>query len=424
MAKFSKRAVLFSAIVMGLAMACGGQASWALSPATPPKPAVAQNLVKPSKGPVILVSIDGFRADYLTLGISPNLSALAKTGASGPMYPSFPSLTFPNHYTLVTGLRPDHHGLVNNSMKDPARPDVVFKLSDRKQVSDRFWWDGGTPFWVTAEQHGVKVATMFWPGSEADIHGVRPSYWLPFNEKMPGADRVDQVLAWLDLPEAERPKALTLYFDTVDHAGHDFGPKSLEVRAAIRDVDASIGRLLAGLKTRKVEANLIVVADHGMTDVSEDRVIQLDETLPKDQFRLVTSGASALVEPVTGDVASLDPLLGDYPHHSCWRKENIPAKYHYGTHPRISPVVCLAQEGWLISSGKKRTGYKAGAHGFDPYQKSMQALFIAHGPSFKKGVKLAPFDNVNVYSLTLGLLNLTPEPNDGDVTPFQSALAK
>jgi ectonucleotide pyrophosphatase/phosphodiesterase family protein 5 len=161
--------------------------------------------------PVILISIDGFRSDYLDRGITPNLSGLAKGGVRAAMRPSFPSLTFPNHYTLVTGLRPDHHGIVNNTMTDPERPGITFKLSDHQQVTDQFWWDDGIPFWVDAEKAGIKTATMFWPGSEADIHDVRPSNWVKFDQDMTGENRVQQILAWLDLPVEQRPTALTLY---------------------------------------------------------------------------------------------------------------------------------------------------------------------------------------------------------------------
>ncbi|HTN39967.1 MAG TPA: ectonucleotide pyrophosphatase/phosphodiesterase, partial [Asticcacaulis sp.] len=247
----------------------------------PPEP-----LTAPPSPRLILISIDGFRADYLKAGITPNLQALADGGASAAMRPSFPSLTFPNHYTLVTGLRPDHHGIVNNTMRDPQKPDVTFKLSNREAVADEFWWDDAKPLWVTAQAQGVKVATLFWPGSEAVNHGVRPTYWLPYDEAMPDDARVRQVLDWIDLPAAERPGAITLYYSQVDHQGHDFGPGSPEVDTALREVDASIGQLVEGLKTRGLygKVNIIVVADHGMAKHRPERFIRLVDLLPAGSY--------------------------------------------------------------------------------------------------------------------------------------------
>ena len=194
---------------------------------TPPGPA------KPA--PLLLVSIDGYRADYLQRGLSPALAALARDGVRTSMQPSFPSLTFPNHYTLVTGLRPDHHGIVNNTMYDIQLG--KFSLGNRKAVSDGRWWAQGTPLWETAERNGLRTATMFWPGSEADIHGRHPDYWKPYDGAVTPTQRVDQVLAWLDLPPGQRPTFLTLYFDAVDHAGHGHGPDSPQVDQALRETD-------------------------------------------------------------------------------------------------------------------------------------------------------------------------------------------
>lgn len=200
---------------------------------------------------VILVSIDGFRWDYLDRGVTPNLSELARSGARAErMIPSFPSLTFPNHFTLVTGLTPDRHGIVNNTFEDPAVPTGTFKLSNAAAVTNRVSWDQATPIWVTAERAGVRTATEFWPGSEADIQGVRPSLYSHFDASVPSSARVDQVLAWLDLPPRQQPRFLTLYFDIVDTAGHHHGPDSAEVNAAAAEVDTAIGKLVQGLRQR------------------------------------------------------------------------------------------------------------------------------------------------------------------------------
>ncbi|MBC7504491.1 MAG: alkaline phosphatase family protein, partial [Sandarakinorhabdus sp.] len=242
--------------------------------------------------PLILISVDGLRPDYLARGVTPNINALAASGVRARfMRPSFPSLTFPNHYTLVTGMRPDDHGIVNNNMEDPNIPETKFALSNRDAVSDRRWWDQAEPVWVTAEKAGVRTATMFWPGSEAPIHGVRPEQWMPFDGKLPNSDRIAQILTWVDEPK--RPSFMTLYFDSVDHDGHEFGPDAPQTTAAMAEVDARIGDLVAGLKARGVTANIVLVSDHGMANVSPDRVIRLDLTLPDDSFRTISVGAVA-----------------------------------------------------------------------------------------------------------------------------------
>jgi len=227
--------------------------------ARPPKPAPL----------TLLISIDAFRADYLDRGVTPNLSALAAGGARASMRPSFPSKTFPNHYALVTGLRPDRNGIVANNMTDEAIPGVKFAMSNDTAVKDRRWWDQAEPIWVTAEKAGIVTGTMFWPGSEADIHGVRPHYAPHFDIRVPSDDRVDQLLSWFDKPAAERPRFATLYFDAVDTAGHRSGPDSPGVNAAATVVDTAIGRLEAGLKARGIVANIVVVADHGMAATSD-----------------------------------------------------------------------------------------------------------------------------------------------------------
>lgn len=212
---------------------------------------------------VILISMDGFRADYLDRGITPNLSRLAADGARGAVRPSFPSKTYPNHYTLVTGLRPDRHGLVDNVMVDPLIPGVTFRLSDRTTVKDSRWWSDATPLWVTAERQGVIAASVFWPGSETAIQGAQPTYWLTFDQEVSAEARVDQVLAWLDLPVERRPGFISLYFDETDTAGHHDGPDSNGLNAAVAHTDAAIGRLTAGLAARSLAADLMITADHG-----------------------------------------------------------------------------------------------------------------------------------------------------------------
>jgi ectonucleotide pyrophosphatase/phosphodiesterase family member 5 len=395
---------LLLAMIALLIAACAPKAPLA----APPPPAA---LV-----PVILISVDGLRADYLRRGITPNISALAARGVTTPaMRPSFPTLTFPNHYTIVTGLRPDHHGLVNNNMDDPELG--RFAMSIRTAVEDARWWNGGEPIWVTAERAGIPTATMFWPGSETAVRGVRPRRWLPFDGAMPGAARVDQLLAWLD--ETPRPGLATLYFDTVDHDGHEYGPDSPQLNAAVADVDRQIGRLLDGLKARRIAANIVLVADHGMQQVSADQRILLGALIDPASIKLVAGGAVAAISPLPGHEAMVTAaLVKRHDHMQCWEKARLPARFHYGSHPRVPAIICLADPGWMIwltpPTPEQAARPLAGMHGYDPAHPSMAASFVAAGPAFRAGVVVPAFDNVDVHPLLLRLLGLPAMATDGN----------
>ena len=368
---------------------------------------------------LLLISIDGFRPDYLTPEATPTLAEIAHQGVQArSMRPSFPSLTFPNHYTLVTGRVPDHHGVVNNSMIDPDI-DQAFYLSSREAVENPRWWEGGDPIWNTARRAGLRSGTMFWPGSEAPIDGHHPHYWKTFDMNLPPQDRVAQVLAWLDLPAAQRPDFLTLYFDEVDHDAHLHGPQSPEALEAVRRTDAALAQLVEGLKRRGLweRINLVVVSDHGMAATRPDRIILLDDLLPAGSFELLNRGAVAGLAPRAGREAELDAALArPIEHAQCWKKERVPARFRFGSHPRIPPWVCLADEGWTILDRAQLARKKPnpGAHGYDPALPSMAAIFLAHGPDLRQGLTVDAFDNVDVYALLARLLRIAPAANDGD----------
>jgi len=372
----------------------------------------------PLRDPVILISIDGFRADYLDRGLTPTLAALAADGVrADAMKPSFPTLTFPNHYTLVTGLYPDHHGIVNNRMVDPKTGNVfVYKEADT--IADPAWW-GGEPLWVGVEKQGRHAATMFWPGSDVAIDGTRPSLWLHFDGKLTPDQRVDQLLRWADLGGDARPSFYTLYLEQVDHAGHDDGPDSPEVNAAMGEVDAALARLVDGLKARGLfdRANIVIVSDHGMTSAARDRQIFLDDVVNLDDAGYVTGGILAGMNPKPADAAAIErTILAPHAHMQCWRKSGVPARLHYGTNPRVPALLCLADDGWIITThddDAKRKHFSLGEHGYDNDDPTMRALFVAHGPAFKAGLRVPEFDNVDVYPLLAHLLAIKPAPNDG-----------
>lgn len=379
--------------------------------------------------PLLLVSIDGLRAaDVDTM---PVLKALGESGVRAEaMRPSYPSLTFPNHYTLVTGLRPDRHGIVHNSMVDPRLG--RFNLSKRDAVSDGRWW-GGEPIWVGAKKAGLRSATMFWPGSEAKIAGARPDCWQPYDESVTPVQRVEQALSWLDLPSSQRPAIITLYFDQVDHEEHGHGPDSTQAGAARAQTDAALAQLLEGLRARSLRerVNIIVVSDHGMASVPPDHVVLIEDMLPVDEVEVVSGGQVVSINPREGRETRFNReverrMLGRHDHYECWRKGKLPARWRYGTHPRIPAIVCQMDEGWDavtrdVAARRASAGVR-GSHGFDPALPSMQAAFVADGPAFRDGVRLPAFDNVDVYPLLAYLLGIVAAPNDGDIVPLLPAL--
>jgi predicted AlkP superfamily pyrophosphatase or phosphodiesterase len=351
----------------------------------------------------------------------PHLWQLVERGVHAAwMTPSFPSLTFPNHYTLVTGLQPDHHGIVHNSMQDAAISGG-FTMHNVQAVADGRWWDDGEPIWVTAERNGIVTATMFWPGSEAEIHAIRPHYWRPFNSALPINERVGQVLNWLDLPHPSRPRFITLYFDQVDHAEHLFGPDSVQRVAAMAQVDTGIGMLLDGLRRRGLSkrVDIVVVSDHGMAATSPDRVTFIEDLVDPSITNATTTGQLVGFVPKPGHETEVETqLLKLHPHVACYRKDATPPRWRYGTHRRIPPLLCQADEGWTMTHReeleKRRMKFDLGAHGFDNELPSMRATFIAAGPDIRHESNLPATRSVEVYPLLCALLGIPPRPNDAD----------
>ncbi|HRB12935.1 MAG TPA: ectonucleotide pyrophosphatase/phosphodiesterase [Vicinamibacteria bacterium] len=372
---------------------------------------------------VILISVDGFRADYLERLRPATLTRLAAQGVrSKGLIPQFPSKTFPNHYTLVTGLRVARHGIVSNNM---VAPDIKgrFTMANREVTKDPRWW-GGEPIWNTAERQGKVAGAMFWPGSETAINGRQPTYWLPFDDTMPHAARVARVLEWLDLPEGRRPSFLTLYFSDVDTAGHRYGPDSLEVREAVAKADRSIGELVAGVEARGLAArvNYVIVSDHGMAQLSRDRTIVLDDYLDPATVDVLDWSPVLALSPKDGNVDRVYAALkGRHKALEVYRNSEIPKAYGaLAGHPRVPAIMGIAREGWSIASRRDLARWNqaganspGGAHGYDPRKKSMLGLFIATGPGLRIGQVVKPFENIHVYDLMCALLGIDPAPNDG-----------
>ncbi len=369
--------------------------------------------------PLIVISIDGLRWDYLDLHEAPTLSRLADAGTHVKrLTPLFPTKTFPNHYSTVTGLYPSHHGIIANTMYDPVM-DATFSLSDRDAVETPDWW-GGEPIWVTAEQQGRTAATYFWPGSEAPIQGVRPSEWFRYDESVPGTTRVDQALEWLDRPAETRPDLITLYFSRVDTKGHYYGPRSDSVATALREVDGFIQRLLDGLAARGLAdaVNLMVTSDHGMSPTARDRTIVLDDYIDLDDVRLTARNPVAMMEPRSGvSVDSVVTALDRAPHLSAYRRGRLPDTLHFEGHRRIPSVIAVADDRWSLRTRRWMANNPdwdgGGTHGYDPRHETMHALLVAHGPAFRASTTVEQLSLLHLYELMCAVLDLEPAPNDG-----------
>jgi predicted AlkP superfamily pyrophosphatase or phosphodiesterase len=378
---------------------------------------LAASCTRPASAPIlILISFDGFRAVDIDRLPVPNLRALAARGVRAKsMIPSFPLLTFPNHYTLVTGLYPEHHGIVGNVIVDPSFPER-FTMS-AKTAKDPRWW-GGEPIWVTAIRQGRRAATMFWPGSEVAIGGVPPTITVPYDKKVPSADRVTQALAWLELPEDQRPSFVSLYFEEIDSASHDHGLDSREIIAAAEHLDAALGQLEAGVKRLGLDdrTTLVVVSDHGMAPLSKDRVIFLDDDIDISTVDIVEATALLELRPKDGDVDRLyRQLHGRHPQLAIYKREDTPDWLHYRDNPRIPSIIGIPYEGWAVMTHAQfDRKFDPATHGWDSSQPAMRSLFVAAGPAVRSGLVVEPFANVHVYDFLCAVLKLTPAPNDGN----------
>jgi predicted AlkP superfamily pyrophosphatase or phosphodiesterase len=370
---------------------------------------------------VVLVSLDGFRYNYPQKWGTPHLAELARTGATAPegMLPAYPSITFPNHLTLVTGLYPEHHGIVANSFYDPARHES-YSYRDSKSNSEGSWYSG-TPLWSLAEQQGMRAASFFWPGSEAEIAGQRPDDYVPFDDKFDDQKRIDQVIQWLALPAPMRPHFITLYYSNTDHAGHSFGPDSPEERDAVHHVDDLVGTLKEKLDATHLPVDLIVVADHGMVKVEGDW-ITLDQYADLSHFKVDGSLLYAESEADAQKAYESFRAHSD-PRFTAYRRANVPAYLHDNENPREGDPVIVPNGPYVFRAHEGSRKVPAGDHGYDVTRMpEMKAIFIANGPDIRPGTKLPSFQNVDVYDFIARLLGLQPAPNDGDLQPLRTAL--
>lgn len=382
---------------------------------------------------VVMISIDGFRHDYLDKYQPPTLLAWAKEGVRAKgIIPSFPTLTFPNHISLITGRRPGHHGIVGNAFYDEARKQG-YTMADKAAVNDGSWYRG-EPIWVAAERNGMRAATFFWVGSEAKIGGVDPTYLMkPYSDNVPNAQRVDQVTEWLSLPEERKPHFISLYFSEVDSMGHKFGPESEETKKAVLTIDAELGRLKAFIDRSGAAVQVVVVSDHGMKLIKETVDLSAAESLMKmkDSGRgaltYFYSDDEALIEKAYQEVKAIQAKTpGKF---QVYKPKELPVRWAMEDVDRRGDLIVVGEPGVYIGfkrsfeTGNVGSSNKA-THGWDvASSEDLQGLFIASGSLFKRGLRIPAFDNVHVYPLVMHVLDLkSQESHDGDLKVLQPIL--
>ena len=367
--------------------------------------------------------MDGYRWDYQDRYETPFFDSIQQIGVKAEsLQPSFPSKTFPNHYTIATGMYPNTHGLVSNAFYSSLHQDF-YKIRDREKVGDGTYY-GGEPIWVSAEKQGIKAASYFWVGSEADVKGIRPSIWKQYDGAVSYSARVDSVIGWLDKPYGERPKLCMLYFDEPDRVGHHYGPQSDSTQKMVEILDQQLLELTTQINQLAIKdsVNIIVLSDHGMGAISSDRYHVINQSIDTSKIEYVLgSNPVYMVKAKASYHQKLKAEFNALEGITAWDKADVPEHLHYGTHENIAPIVVVADSAWSISVSEPGA-YVGGTHGYDPTNKDMHGIFYAFGPSFKKGHTQATFENIHIYELMCSLIGIAPAENDGHVSNIKDML--
>lgn len=382
---------------------------------------------------VLLISFDGFRADYLNAERTPYLHTLAQKGAkSEGLIPVFPSKTFPNHYAIAVGLHPENNGLIGNSIYDSTLAQM-YRIGDREQVERADWYEG-EPIWNTAEKQGVRAGTMFWVGSEAPVQGIRPTHWKRYDGSVPDSARIDTVIHWLGMGTDLEVDLATLYFSFLDSQGHRYGTDAPETDAALLRVDGLMKYLMEELESAGLtkQTNVVLVSDHGMQNISRDRVITLDSYMDLEKVLMIGGSPVATMNIEAVYRAEVYNTLKNAQEEGApfqvFLKEELPERLHNRKHPRTPDLTIIADLGYSLTTTQQLSSnpnYPSGGnHGYDPQHAEMHAVFVAIGPDFAPNSHLEAFESIHVYSLLAHLLGLNPAPNDGDLMTFEGILSE
>jgi predicted AlkP superfamily pyrophosphatase or phosphodiesterase len=364
--------------------------------------------------PLILISIDGFRWDYFEKTSTPNLDKIIQRGVKADgLETVYPSKTFPNHVTIVTGRYPDNHGIIGNYFYDQDFQEYFYIGENSEPAKDGKWLQS-EPIWVTAEKNSKKAMIMFWPMSEAEFMGIRPTEYYAYSNDYSYEQRVQQILNWLDYEEEQKPSFLATYFNRVDGAGHSFGPESQQVIDAIKDVDSAIGMLIDGLESRNIfdKVNLMIVSDHGMIETPQEKAIDVSSFVDLSNVITVSRGEYLMLRPSEDRISSLYDELKQVPNTRVFTKQEMYDEFKWGLNDRIEPLILVPDEQWTVWTDASRKPL-AGTHGYDPGLRSMDGIFVASGPNFKEGYSGSRVSNIHLYALMCNLLDIEPAQNDG-----------
>lgn len=366
---------------------------------------------------LIVLSLDGFRWDYADSVNTPNLDKIASIGVKAKsMQPSFPTKTFPNHYAIATGLYPNNNGIVNNTFIDLDR-DLLYSIGNREAVEDGEFYDG-EPIWNTAEKQDLMAATFYWVGSEANIQDMRPSIWKRYEHNFPFEQRIDTVISWLDRPVETRPQLIMWYMHEPDGVGHRYGPFSTEVNKEVEYLDKLVGDFMRKLSQlpNASEINVIVLSDHGMGRIFQDKQVYLDKVLkPEWTANIVGSNPFYNIKATEGCIDSILYVLENTKGVTGYKTTDIPKKLHYGSNPRTLDIIAVADSSYSLFGTSGRNYKGNGTHGYDNRNTDMDAIFYAYGPAFKENYVQKRFQNVSLYPLFCEILNLEEAPNDGNI---------
>ncbi|KUO60898.1 phosphodiesterase [bacterium BRH_c32] len=385
------------------------------------------NILAGGKPYLILVSFDAFRWDYMERGLTPNLDKFASEGVNSlSLEPCFPSKTFPNHMSIITGMYPQNHGIIHNTIYNRFT-EKTYKMSDSNEVRDPRWYLG-EPFWETAERQGITTASYFWPGSEMKLDYRRPTYFLPYDHDCPEDKKIAGIIDWLSLPESQRPHFITVYFHETDDDGHNFGPNSPEINRSIVKLDSIAGLLLSSLSKLPIKdsINVVFLSDHGMTEISKERQINIGKILDGLKAKLFDSGPVMMISPSGSSVDSLyDRLKKNEINYQVYKREEVPANLHFSENPFIAEIVVIADMGWTLVQNNKREYYSdsKGNHGYDNHHLDMNGFFIANGPAFKSNYQTGTIRNIDIYPMLCKIFNIFPKSNiDGKLERIEQIL--
>lgn len=364
---------------------------------------------------VVLVSLDGFRWDYVNRGITPNLQKMIDGGVHAlSLRAAFPTKTFPNHVTLVTGMYPQNHGIIGNSFPDPYSG--RYYVMGKEESRDPYWYQGEL-FWETAARSGIKSASYFWVASELTDSARRPTYYKKYQHDEPYTERVDTVVKWLTMEENERPRFITLYMHETDSYGHEFGPNSPQLDSAVARVDSVIGYMYEQLEEAgmKDSVNVIIVSDHGMTEISLERSVNIEGMLPGYECDYQGTGPYMMIYP--GNPEQTEEIYGilkeNENNYTAYLKDEMPAYFNYDSHPFIAPIILVADLGWTLLTNEVNEWYEnnKGTHGYEKDYLDMHGVFVAHGPMFRKGFKTGTVWNIDIYPLLCEMYGIAPRSN-------------